>query len=237
MYKEIEDQFKKEMSDHKFNVWYLCGSIIIMLIIEIINNILKMNPDSIIIATAILELISTLLFYIKNYNKYINLKNKLFNNQTKVRYSDYKNNRELFNIILILKNKNIIQKEDLKHIIEYYRIKIPRNIKQNIFNTIIEILLGVLSFSIIFIGEDKLIDLNKAVANLELIIILSIIIIFYFSLGKVIKNVFVTKDKVYLSLEEKLSFVYINYNNFKDILLNKNFNKEEAIKLMFTKIE
>lgn len=222
MFENIEKEYKKNSKEVRFTKFYWISAVIsttIFSITKIDNNIRNYNFITIILLV--------IAYLIIDYNKTMKTcaksnKNKLTNNIKT--YLHILKNGNLNNLITLLKNNNFKTKNDLKLAIDYFNSKRSIKIESSFWGHIVSALVSIAS--ILAVAYDPItqkIDYNKISViygtsiGYILIAILPIIII-----KLIINNIAFSKEKLHLELSDKLSYIYINFDKYKNQLTKKS---------------
>ena len=219
MFKNIEKSYKKNLRENKFNKYYWCVAISLIVIssfFKIPNNI---KPYFIYISLFILVIGYFIIDFFKVIKK-CKLKYKtpisiIFNAYIKEIESQNVNN-----LILLLKQYNFRTKNDLKLAIDYYNSEKPLKVESDYLGWIVSIALTLSSFiEIAYNSETQTIDMTKisvilgSTAGIIIGFIIPIIII-----KLVINGIIIPKKRLQSNLSEDLSYIYLNFDKYKNQL-------------------
>lgn len=229
MYSNIEKEYKKNNPESDFNKYYWKWAIIIIIIFLIISNFFPFVKDfSYLVYVAIL--IISVIYYIKDFKNTLNSsdKQKTFGDKIDV-YKKYKEQTRMDKLLLLLKKYNFTTKNNLKIVIDYYNRKRPIVVESSILGWIVSISLTLASFvEIAYDKETGTIDSDKVAvifgSTLGIIttLVFSIIVIKW-----AIDKIRSSKTKLYSSIEEDLTHIYLNFDNYKN-QLNKNLTSKQG---------
>lgn len=219
MFKNIEKNYKKNLFEYKFRKFYWITALILALIFK------SFKQSNGIIYT--LLIISVILYFLFNYH--ITMKNLKIKKNTNIVekiniYTNEIDNIKINNLISILKNYNFKTKNDLKLAIDYYNYEKPIKIESDYLGWIISISLTLSSFlEIAYNAEKNTIDFTKITIILSstfgvIIVFLIPIIIIYF----LINSIIIPKNKIKSDLSEDLSYIYLNFDKYKNQLNKKS---------------
>lgn len=221
MFENIEKEYKKNSKEVKFTKFYwMCATIStgVFSTIRINNNFRNYNFITIIlivIAYLVIDYNKTM----KRNTKYS--KSKLIDNIKA--YLHILKSGNLNNLILLLKKYNFKTKNDLKLAIDYFNSKRSIKIESSFWGHIVSTLVSIASIiSIAYDPITKKIDYNKISViygtsiGYMLIAIIPIIMI-----KLIIDNTAFSKEKLHTELSDKLSYIYINFDKFKNQLTKK----------------
>lgn len=222
MFKTIEKNYKKNLRETKFNKFYWITSILLILsssLLQISDNI---KPYFIYI----LLLIFVIGYFIINYRKTmknVNIKNKTnFIEKLKI-YNNEIEKQNFDKIIPLLKQYNFKTKNDLKLAIDYYNSEKPIKIESDYLGWIISIALTLSSFiEIAYNTKTQTIDTTKisVILSSTLGIIIGFLIpIIIFKIF--INNLFISKKTIRSNLSDDLSYIYLNFDKYKNQLSKK----------------
>ena len=116
----------------------------------------------------------------------------------------------------ILKSNNITKKDEINLCISHYRKKVPNRIKTGFIGNLTTLIIAVASFIIVGYNEDtKKLDFYKIEyafsSSLGIVVVIGVAVLVL----KMFKNgFFMPKDQLYEELEEKLTYIYINFGKY-----------------------
>ena len=218
MFENIEKEYRKKSKEVKFTMFYWTSAIISTIVFstsKISDNVKNYNFITIIL----LVIIYLIIDYKKTMKRNIkSKKNKLFRN-LKI-YLNILKNGNLSNLITLLKMHNFKTKNDIKLAIDYFNSKRSIRIESSFWGHIVSTLVSIAS--ILAVAYDPItqkIDYTKisviygTSTGYILIAIVPIILI-----KLIINNIAFSKEKLHLELSDKLSYIYINFDKFKNQL-------------------
>lgn len=220
MYKSITKKYKKKRTEHRFDKFYILSTIPLGVVFLILTHFF----DNKLVFCFIMGVVICLLviaYYINDVKKYLTkselkgrLKNKI---ALYLNYLDEKDNETL---VKLLKEYNIGTPDKIKLIIDYYSYKLPNYTQNTILNWIWGICVGLYPL-IMFAYNEKTKTIN--INDLINIIIQIIIIVFPIILLPVIVKIIVDqlnkrKENIYDELVSKLTYIYINFDKYKNKL-------------------
>lgn len=219
MFKTIEKDYKRNLRETKFNKFYWITSFLLILsssLLQIPDNI---KPYFIYVLLFIFVIGYFLINYIKtmkkvNIKKKINIieKLKIYNNEIEKQGFD--------KIILLLKQYNFRTKNDLKLAIDYYNSEKTIKVESDYLGWIVSIVLTLSSFiEIAYNAENQTIDTPKVsvILSSTLGILLGLLVpIIIFKI--MINNIFISKKTIRSNLSDDLSYIYLNFNKYKNQL-------------------
>ena len=227
MFKNIEKNYKKNLRESKFNKYYWTISltlIIISLIFKIPNNI---KAYFIYIPLFILVIIYFGIDVVKIIKNYTNNKKTTFLTKFKI-YIKEVENQNINNLISLLKQYNFKTKNDLKMAIDYYNSEKPIKVESNYLGWIVSIALTLSSFiEIAYNTETQAIDTTKisvilgSTAGIIIVFLISIIFLNFF-----INSVVISKKRLQSNLSEDLTYIYLNFDKYKNQLSKQNNPKK-----------
>src|SRR5699024_8436490 len=137
-------------------------------------------------------------------------------------------NQNINNLISLLKQYNFKTKNDLKMAIDYYNSEKPIKVESNYLGWIMSIALTLSSFiEIAYNTETQAIDITNIsdiiVSNKIIIIVFLIPIIF---LKFFINTVVIPKKILQSNLSEDLTYIYLNFDKYKNQLSKQNNPKK-----------
>ena len=221
MFEDIEKEYRKNSKEVKFTTFYwICAviSTIVFSIAKMDNNIRNYNFITIILLV--------LTYLIIDYNKIMkkinkNSKNKFIDNFKT--YLHILKSGNLNNLITLLKKYNFKTKNDLKLAIDYFNSKRSIKIESSFWGHIVSALVSIASILAIAydpitqkIDYDKISVIYGTSIGYILIAIIPIIMI-----KLIINNIAFSKEKLHLEISDKLSYIYINFDKFKNQLTKK----------------
>ena len=227
MFKNIEKNYKKNLRESKFNKYYWTISltlIIISLIFKIPNNI---KAYFIYIPLFILVIIYFGVDFVKITKNYTINKKTTFLTKFKI-YIKEVENQNINNLISLLKQYNFKTKNDLKMAIDYYNSEKPIKVESNYLGWIVSIALTLSSFiEIAYNTETQAIDTTKisvilgSTAGIIIVFLISIIFLNFF-----INSVVISKKRLQSNLSEDLTYIYLNFDKYKNQLSKQNNPKK-----------
>lgn len=219
MFKNIEKNYKKGLNETKFNRFYWTTSFLL-----IFSSSLLKIPDNVKpYFIYVLLFIFVIGYFIVNYIKImknINIKKKIsFIDKLKI-YSDEVKKQNFNKIIQLLRQYNFKTKNDLKLAIDYYNSEKPIKVESDYLGWIVSISLTLSSFiDIAYNNETQTIDTTKI--SIILGSTLGIIIEFLIPiiiLKLIINNIFISKKTIRSNLSDDFSYIYLNFNKYKNQL-------------------
>lgn len=222
MFKDIEKNYKKNLRETKFNKFYWITSFLLILgssLLQISDNI---KPYFIYTLLFIFVIGYFIINYIKTM-KNVNIKKKINIIEKLKIYSSEVEKQNFNNIILLLKQYNFKTKNDLKLAIDYYNSEKPIKVESDYLGWIVSISLTLSSFiEIAYNTETKVIDTTKisVILGSALGIIIGFLIpIIIFKI--IINKSFTSKKTVRSNLSDDLSYIYLNFDKYKNQLSKK----------------
>ena len=224
MYRRIENKYKKFNPYNQLDNYYIKWTIIV-LIVSIFCSMLKIKNIIILPVSMVVFIVQMIRYMINDFNKYapteegkkIKIKERI---NIYLDQIDYVN---MENLIKLLNEESISNKNDILLLINHYNQKVPITIKSSITDIISSVSLTIASFIVLFVDvESKSInyDVLLSVLGSTLGIILFILPVFF--IGKFFVNIWTPKDSVYLELKEKLTYIYANYKKYEYQLKKKS---------------
>lgn len=227
MFKSIEKKYKNNLRESKFNKYYWTIALtlmIISLIFKIPNNI---KAYFIYISLFILVIIYFGIDFVKITKNYIINKKITFLDKFKI-YIKEVENQNINNLISLLKQYNFKTKNDLKMAIDYYNSEKPIRVESNYLGWIVSIALTLSSFiEIAYNPETQAIDITKIsviLGSTTGIIIVFLIPIIFFKFF--INGVVIPKKRLQSNLSEDLTYIYLNFDKYKNQLSKQNNPKK-----------
>lgn len=219
MFKDIEKNYKKSLNETKFNRFYWTTSFLL-----IFSSSLLKIPDNVKpYFIYVLLFIFVIGYFIVNYIKImknINIKKKIsFIDKLKI-YSNEVKKQNFNKIIQLLRQYNFKTKNDLKLAIDYFNSEKPIKVESDYLGWIVSISLTLSSFiDIAYNNETQTIDTTKI--SIILGSTLGIIIGFLIPiiiLKLIINNLFISKKTIRSNLSDDFSYIYLNFNKYKNQL-------------------
>ncbi len=217
MFENIEKEYKKNAKEVKFTKFYWISAImstIVFSTIKMNNTIRNYNFITIIL----LVIVYLIIDYNKTMKKHKKSNNKLINNLNT--YLQILKSGNLNNLIILLKKYNFKTKNDLKLAIDYFNSKRSIKIESSFWGQMISVLVSVAS--ILTVAYDPI---TQKIDDAKVLIIygtsigyILIAIIPIMMIKLIINNIAFSKEKLHTELSDKLSYVYINFNKFKNQL-------------------
>ena len=222
MFKNIEKKYKKNLRETKFNKFYWITSFLLILsssLLKIPNNI---KPYFIYPLLFIFVIGYFTLNYIRTMKK-INIKEKI-NIIEKLKIFTNEIEKQRFdNIISLLRQYNFRTKNDIKLAIDYYNSGKPIKVESDYLGWIVSFAITLSSFiEIAYNEETKSIDATKISVILSSalgIIIRFLIPIIIFKI--MINIIFISKKTLRSNLSDDLSYIFLNFNKYKNQLSKK----------------
>lgn len=222
MFKNIEKSYKNNLRETKFNKFYWTTSLLLILSSSLLQISDKVKPYFIYTLLFLFVIGYFLINYIKTM-KNVNLKRKI-NIIDKLKIYSAEVEKQDFNkIIQLLKQYNFKTKNDLKLAIDYYNSEKPIKVESDYLGWIVSFSLTLSSFiEIAYNSETQTIDTTKisVILGSTLGIILGFLIpIMFFKI--IINKLFISKKTIRSNLSDNLSYIYLNFNKYKN-QLSKN---------------
>lgn len=219
MFKDIEKNYKKSLNETKFNRFYWTTSFLLIFS----SSLLKIPDDVKPYFIYVLLFIFVIGYFIINYIKImknINIKKKIsFIDKLKI-YSNEVKKQNFNKIIQLLRQYNFKTKNDLKLAIDYFNSEKPIKVESDYLGWIVSISLTLSSFiDIAYNNETQTIDTTKI--SIILGSTLGIIIGFLIPiiiLKLIINNLFISKKTIRSNLSDDFSYIYLNFNKYKNQL-------------------
>lgn len=222
MFKDIEKNYKKNLRETKFNKFYWITSFLLILgssLLQISDNI---KPYFIYTLLFIFVIGYFIINYIKTM-KNVNIKKKINIIEKLKIYSSEVEKQNINNIILLLKQYNFKTKNDLKLAIDYYNSEKPIKVESDYLGWIVSISLTLSCFiEIAYNTETQAIDTTKisVILGSALGIIIGFLIpIIIFKI--IINKSFTSKKTIRSNLSDDLSYIYLNFDKYKNQLSKK----------------
>lgn len=218
MFENIEKEYKKNSKEVKFTKFYWTSAIISTIVfsaVKINNNIKNYNFITIILLV--------IAYLIIDYNKTMKdnkkrSKNKFINNLKM--YLQILKSGNLNNLLILLKKYNFKTKNDLKLAIDYFNSKRSIKIESSFWGHVVSVLVSIAS--ILAIAYDPItqkIDYTKiSIIYATSIGYILIAIVPIITIKLIINNIAFSKEKLHLELSDKLSYIYINFDKYKNQL-------------------
>lgn len=219
MFKDMEKKYKKGLNENKFNKFYWSTSFFL-----IFGSFLLKIPDNVKpYFIYVLLSIFVIGYFIVNYIKIMknnNIKNKTNFIEKLNAYSNEIKKQNFNRIILLLKQYNFKTKNDLKLAIDYFNSEKSIKVESDYLGWIISISLTLSSFiEIAYNTETQTIDTTKISVILGSTIgILIEFLITIIILNIVINVLFISKKTIRSNLSDDLSYIYLNFNKYKNQL-------------------
>lgn len=219
MFKDMEKKYKKGLNENKFNKFYWSTSFFL-----IFGSFLLKIPDNVKpYFIYVLLSIFVIGYFIVNYIKIMknnNIKNKTNFIEKLNAYSNEIKKQNFNRIILLLKQYNFKTKNDLKLAIDYFNSEKSIKVESDYLGWIISISLTLSSFiEIAYNTETQTIDTTKISVILGSTIgILIEFLIIIIILNLVINVLFISKKTIRSNLSDDLSYIYLNFNKYKNQL-------------------
>lgn len=219
MFKDIEKNYKKNLRETRFNKFYWTTSFLLILSSSLLQISDKVKPYFIYALLFIFVIGYFIINYIKTMKK-INIKKKINIIKKLKIYSNEVKKQNFNNIILLLKQYNFKTKNDLKLAIDYYNSEKPIKVESDYLGWIVSISLTLSSLiEIAYNSETQTIDTTKisVILGSTLGIIIGFLIpIIIFKI--IINKLFISKKTIRSNLSDDLSYIYLNFNKYKNQL-------------------
>lgn len=221
IFEDIEKEYKKSSKERKFNRLYWINAIISTIIISAFKNVIYIKYLNYVIV-----LLFIIFYFIFDYNttmKNSNLKkdDKLINQLRQ--YVNLVEKNHINSLIILLKKYNFKTKNDLKLAIDYYNSKRKIKIESGFLGWITSVLISLASLiTIAYDTATQKIDYTKIsviFGNSIGFIIVALIPILIFKY--IIDIITSSKEKLHSELSEDLSYIYINFDKYKNQLTKK----------------
>lgn len=227
MFKNIEKNYKKNLRENKFNKYYWRIAISLILISSLFKIPDNIKPYFIYISLFIMVAGYVIFDFFKIIKK-AKLKDKVsFKTKFNV-YIKETENQNINNLVLLLKQYNFKTKNDLKMAIDYYNSEKPIKVESDYLGWIVSIVLTLSSFiEIAYNPDTQTIDMTKISVILGStigIIIGFLIPIIIFKLF--INSVIIPKKRLQSHLSEDLTYIYLNFDKYKNQLSKQNNPKK-----------
>lgn len=219
MFKNIEKSYKKNLRENKFNKYYWCVAISLIVISSLFKIPNNIKPYFIYIPLFILVIGYFIVDFFKVIKK-CKLKDKTpFSNKLNA-YIKEAEKENINNLVLLLKQYNFRTKIDLKLAIDYYNSEKPLKVESDYLGWIVSIALTLSSFiEIAYNTETQTVNMTKisvilgSTAGIIIGFIIPIIII-----KLVINGIIIPKKRLQSNLSEDLSYIYLNFDKYKNQL-------------------
>lgn len=229
MYYNIEKMYKKNNPNRNFDLFYWIGSIA-LLIIFVCLSLFEINQWFLLVIFFIILIFLVVLYTIVDSKPYLQNEKKVKGIVKKLKiYVNNVENKNILNLVKILKENNITTPDKLKQCILHYQKKCSNGIKNSFWNNLTSLIIALASFMVVGYDEKTgAIDYNKLELALESAIgIIIIMYIMLYCLKAFIDGVLVPKDRLYDELEENLTYIYMNFNEyFENIVITEKFSKK-----------
>lgn len=224
MFTSILNEYKKNSHERKLNIFYWSIALILIILSTIVKTFTKLNTIIMCISLFATLIIAMTIYLIKDYKKIT--KNQLQEKKLKdklIIYVKEINKQRINKLIDSLKMYNISNKTNLKLAIDFYNNEKPKKIESDYLGWIVSSALTISSFiKIAYDSQSQTIDLTKLSVIMGSTIGYIIIIIFGIGMIKsIISGIIIPKQKSQSEISEDLTYIYINYNKFKNKLNNK----------------
>lgn len=229
MFEQIEKEYKKSSKERIFNKFYWLNVIFIFIVASILSMI---DENFHLIRYYFIfgwVIITVIVYFIYDYSKTMKKMKakKSEKNLSKISlYVNYNEEMHINSLINILSKYNYRTKNDLKLAIDYYNSKQPIEVESSFLAWIVSTALTISSFiEIAYDSETKTLDYQKISIILGSTIGYMIcIFIPVFFLKIIINSVILPKKKIQSQLSGDLSYIYLNFNKYKNKLTKKEQN-------------
>ena len=221
MFTNILNEYKKNSHERKINIFYWSIALILIILSTIIKTFTNLNTIIICISLFATLIIAITIYFIKDYKRIT--KNQLQAKKLKdklIIYVEEINKQKINKLIDSLKMYNISNKTNLKLAIDFYNNEKPKKIESDYLGWIVSSALTISSFiEIAYDSQSQTIDTTKLSVIMESTIGYIIIIILGIGMIKsIISGIIIPKQKSQSEISEDLTYIYINYNKYKNKL-------------------
>lgn len=221
MFTNILNEYKKNSHERKINIFYWSIALILIILSTIIKTFTNLNTIIICISLFATLIIAITIYFIKDYKRIT--KNQLQEKKLKdklIIYVEEINKQKINKLIDSLKMYNISNKTNLKLAIDFYNNEKPKKIESDYLGWIVSSALTISSFiEIAYDSQSQTIDTTKLSVIMESTIGYIIIIILGIGMIKsIISGIIIPKQKSQSEISEDLTYIYINYNKYKNKL-------------------
>ena len=219
MFEQLENQYKRQLKEIKFNKFYWINAIFLTLLTACFKNFFK-NKTCVIY---IILIVLVVMYFIHDYKT--TLKNTKLPRKTNIikKIAIYKNKNYtqcINNLVIIIKKYNIKTKNDIKIAIDYFNSKKSIKVESNLLGWIVSATLTLASFiEIAYDSQTQTLDYSKISiilgSSLGIIIcfLIPILIIKF-----IITSIIFQKERLHSNISEDLTYIYFNFNKYKNQL-------------------
>ena len=223
MFTNILNEYKNNSHERKLNIFYWSIALVLIILSTIIKTFTNLNTIIICIPLFTILIIVMTIYLIKDYKKLT--KNQLKEKKLKdklIIYVEEINKQRINKLIDSLKAYNISTKTNLKIALDFYNNEKPKKLESDYLGWIVSSALTISSFiEIAYDSQNQTIDMTKFSVIMGSTIGYIIIIIFGIGMIKsIISGIIIPKQKSQSEIVEDLTYIYINYTNFKNKLEN-----------------
>jgi heme exporter protein D len=224
MYYNIEKTYKKNNPNRKFDRFYWITSHI-LLIIFIGILLFGINIWLLLVIFIIVLVLLVIVYTILDSKQYLKNEKNVKGIRKKIKlYVEYIDDKNISNLVEILKENNITTMDGLDKCILHYQKKCSNKLKNSFCGNLTSLIIALASFMVVGYDEKtKTIDYDKLTLALQSAI--GIIILAYallYILKEIIDGFLGPKDKLYDELEDNLTYIYINFDKyFKGNICNR----------------
>lgn len=217
MFSEIEKEYRKDLLDQRFAVYYWPKAALIAVLALIFAMIPNFEYWMAFIAAVAILLGIAVLFFVRELEiarrKYPEVRAQQ-NLVAMVReYYNIDDRLRMDNLVADLARHNIRNENDLKLTLDYYQSRLPGDSRPNLLEWFLTMIVTVSSVTIVTYDEELgMVDLPK----LFEILWATMIIVAPFLIAKLIAaGISQSRNKIDTILVEDLSYIYVNFANFK----------------------
>lgn len=222
MYEIIEKEFKKNNPYQKYRIYYWVYFFMIFIVMVTLHFIFKINGW---ILWIILYFVFILSIYV-----YVKYKTKKYFGKERFKKDTFKRLLHTYiqnlnsiitdRLVNTLKENNVNNKDKIRILIDYYNKNKPLNTKLNPLEIIASIFVSLASLVVIAYNDiTKQLDINTFVYILYYTFIITLFILLPMILIHFIfKSLFLSKEFLNSSLLGELTYIYMNYENYKEKL-------------------
>lgn len=222
MLENISKEYKKQSRETKFNKFYWITAGILIVIASVLNIPMQFKYYFIFINL----IICVIIYFFIDYSKILKLKKvkKGQNLKNKINiYTEQLEKNRINDLIINIKKYNIKTKADLKLIIDYFNSEKPLKIESDYLGWIVSLCLTISSFiEIAYNPQTQTLDYTKISIILGTTLGYIIILVFIIGIIKLFLNgILIPKKKIISSLSQDLTYIYINFDKYKNQLSKK----------------
>lgn len=220
MFSDIEQKYKKGLSEKRFWEFYLKWATPAVVIAVILAVLLGFNSFLVSALVAFLLAFFAVRFFIRDMQMVIPGKMPKSLHEKLAAYTQADDEVRMKNLVHDLRAHHLQTKDDIRITLEYFEKQRPVTTRTSLLEWVLSV--AITLASIVALAYD---DTDSAVNNLKLIGIIwptvkivLVIMVPILVIGVISKKVFFSRAKIDSILVEDLAYIYVNFDLFEDRL-------------------